>query len=123
MSALRIACGACWRRVAWLRTGLEVAIAESALVRYLDDALVTLGRLREGGVRVALEGFGTGNSSLYYLRNFKLDKIKIDRSFIKSMGSERQSDEIISALIGLGRGLGPLLRLRVSKELLKPRLC
>ncbi len=62
--------------------------------------------MRAAGVRIALDDFGTGYSSLYHLRNFKLDKIKIDRSFVANMGAERESAEIVSALIGLGHGLG-----------------
>lgn len=85
---------------------LEIEIAESALVRYLDAARTTLGSLRAAGVSIALDDFGTGYSSLYHLRNFKLDKIKIDRSFVGRMTSERESEEIVSALIGLGRGFG-----------------
>jgi EAL domain-containing protein (putative c-di-GMP-specific phosphodiesterase class I) len=85
---------------------LQIEITESALVQDLEAAQTILGGLREAGVKIALDNFGTGYSSLYHLRNFKLDKIKIDRSFIESMGSERQSAEIVSALVGLGQGLG-----------------
>jgi diguanylate cyclase (GGDEF)-like protein len=85
---------------------LEIEITESALVRDLDGAKEVLGALRDAGVRIALDDFGTGYSSLYHLRNFKIDKIKIDRSFVESMGAEEESSEIVSALVGLGRGLG-----------------
>jgi predicted signal transduction protein with EAL and GGDEF domain len=85
---------------------LEIEITESALVRDLAAAQEAIGALRDAGVRIALDDFGTGYSSLYHLRNFKVDKIKIDRSFIEKMGSERESAEIVSALVGLGRGLG-----------------
>jgi len=84
---------------------LELEIAESALVKDLEGAQEILGALREAGVRIVLDNFGTGYSSLYHLRNFKLDKIKIDRSFIETLGS-RESAEIVSALVGLGHGLG-----------------
>jgi diguanylate cyclase (GGDEF)-like protein len=84
---------------------LELEITESALVRDLEGAQEVLGALREAGVRIVLDNFGTGYSSLYHLRNFKLDKIKIDRSFIETLGS-RESAEIVSALVGLGHGLG-----------------
>jgi EAL domain-containing protein (putative c-di-GMP-specific phosphodiesterase class I) len=59
-----------------------------------------LGESRTAGVRIALDNFGTGYSSLYHLRNFKLDKIKIDRSFIQAMGHERASAGIVNALVG-----------------------
>jgi diguanylate cyclase (GGDEF)-like protein len=85
---------------------LEVAIPESALVRDLSAAQESLGALRQAGVRIVVDGFGTGYSSLYHLRHFKLDKIKIDRGFIANMSSERESAEIVNALVGLGLGLG-----------------
>jgi predicted signal transduction protein with EAL and GGDEF domain len=89
-----------------LPTRLEVEITESALVRDIEAAKEVLGSLRDAGVRIALDDFGTGYSSLYHLRNFKIDAIKIDRSFVDRMGVERESAEIVSALVGLGRGLG-----------------
>jgi diguanylate cyclase (GGDEF)-like protein len=93
------------------RTGLppqrlELEITESALVRDLEIVKVVLGALRDAGVRIALDDFGTGYSSLYHLRNFKLDKIKIDRSFVETMTTDKDSAAIVHALIGLGAGLG-----------------
>jgi diguanylate cyclase (GGDEF)-like protein len=85
---------------------LEMEITESALVADMDGAQLALGSLRAAGIRIALDNFGTGYSSLYHLRNLKLDKIKIDRSFIHAMTSERESAGIVSALVGLGQGLG-----------------
>lgn len=85
---------------------LEVEITESALVADMDGAEAVLGALRAAGVRIALDHFGTGYSSLYHLRNVKLDKVKIDRSFIQAMPSERESYGIVRALVGLGQGLG-----------------
>ena len=84
---------------------LELEITESALVRDLEGAQEILGALRKAGVKIVLDNFGTGYSSLYHLRNFKLDKIKIDRSFIETLGSQ-ESARIVSALVGLGHGLG-----------------
>ncbi len=93
------------------RTGLEpgrleLEITESALVRDLETARRTLGSLREAGVRVAVDDFGTGYSSLYHLRAFKVDKIKIDRSFVRGMTRDADSAAIVRALVGLGVGLG-----------------
>ncbi len=85
---------------------LELEITESALVADPENARVTLGALRAAGVRITLDNFGTGYSSLYHLRNFKLDKIKIDRSFVQSMATDPESASIVNALAGLGRGLG-----------------
>lgn len=85
---------------------LEVQIAESALVQDLPAAQKTLSELRALGVRIALNNFGTGYSSLYHLRNVKLDKIKIDRRFVDQLGSQFDATMVISALVGLGHGLG-----------------
>jgi EAL domain-containing protein (putative c-di-GMP-specific phosphodiesterase class I) len=85
---------------------LEIELTESALVRDLDGAEKVLGALREAGVRIALDDFGTGYSSLYHLRNFKIDKIKIDRSFIENMEREPEAAALVRALLGLSHGLG-----------------
>jgi EAL domain-containing protein (putative c-di-GMP-specific phosphodiesterase class I) len=85
---------------------LEVELTESALVQDLRGAKEVLGALREAGVRIALDDFGTGYSSLYHLRNFKVDKIKIDRSFVESVEREPEAAALIRALMGLGHGLG-----------------
>ncbi len=68
---------------------LEIELTESALVRDLASAQEVLGALRNAGVHIALDDFDTGYSSLYHLRNFKIDKIKIDRSFIDNRSASR----------------------------------
>jgi diguanylate cyclase (GGDEF)-like protein len=85
---------------------LEIELTESALVRDLAGAQEALMALRGAGVRMALDDFGTGYSSLYHLRNFKIDKIKIDRSFVDSMEREPEAFALVRALLGFGRGLG-----------------
>jgi diguanylate cyclase (GGDEF)-like protein len=85
---------------------LEIELTESALVRDMEGAQQVLGALRDAGVRVALDDFGTGYSSLYHLRNFKIDKIKIDRSLVENMEREPEAAALVRALLGLGHGLG-----------------
>jgi len=85
---------------------LEIELTESGLVRDLEGAQLILGGLRNAGVRIALDDFGTGYSSLYHLRNFKIDKIKIDRSFVDNMEREPEAAALIRGLMGLGHGLG-----------------
>ncbi|HVG27913.1 MAG TPA: EAL domain-containing protein [Acidobacteriaceae bacterium] len=85
---------------------LEIEITESTLVRNLEAAQEILGGLRDAGVRIALDNFGTGYSSLYHIRNFKMDKIKIDSSFIHGMLAETETADVVRALVGLGQGLG-----------------
>jgi predicted signal transduction protein with EAL and GGDEF domain len=94
-----------------LQTGLpprrlELEITETALVRDLNRALLTLRQLKALGVRIAMDDFGTGYSSLSNLRAFPFDKIKIDHTFIKSVDENRQVATIVRAVLGLGRGLG-----------------
>jgi len=84
---------------------LEIEITETALVRDLKRALATLRQLKALGVRIAMDDFGTGYSSLSNLRAFPFDKIKIDRSFIKSVDANGQAAAIVRAVLGLGRGL------------------
>ena len=85
---------------------LELEITESVLLDSSDNTLATLNRLRDLGVRVSMDDFGTGNSSLSYLRSFPFDKIKIDRSFVKDLASHSDSGAIVRAVAGLGISLG-----------------
>jgi len=84
---------------------LELEITETAFMKDVDVARVLLHLLREMGVRIALDDFGTGYSSMYYLREFPLNSLKIDRSFIRDLGHSSQAIAIIDAIITLGRGL------------------
>ncbi|MBN9584544.1 MAG: diguanylate cyclase [Afipia sp. 62-7] len=68
---------------------LEIEITESSLLRNTQWTLDVLSQLRELGVRISLDDFGTGYSSLSYLHNFPLQKVKIDRSFLEDIGSQR----------------------------------
>jgi diguanylate cyclase (GGDEF)-like protein len=85
---------------------LEIEITETALVRDFNRALAMLRQIKALGVGIAMDDFGTGYSSLSNLRAFPFDRIKIDRSFIKSVNSNGQAATIVRAVLGLGRGLG-----------------
>jgi diguanylate cyclase (GGDEF)-like protein/PAS domain S-box-containing protein len=85
---------------------LEIEITETALVRDLNRTLATLRQVKALGVEIAMDDFGTGYSSLSNLRAFPFDRIKIDRSFIKSVNSNQQAATIVRAVLGLGKGLG-----------------
>jgi diguanylate cyclase (GGDEF)-like protein len=87
-------------------TRLEIELTEAALVRDLDGAQEVLGALRDAGVRIALDDFGTGYSSLYHLRNIKIDKIKIERTFVDNMERDPEAFALVRALLGFGHGLG-----------------
>jgi diguanylate cyclase (GGDEF)-like protein/PAS domain S-box-containing protein len=84
---------------------LELEITETALIRDLNRALATLRRIKMLGVRIAMDDFGTGHSSLSNLRAFPFDKIKIDGSFIKSVNVNEQAAAIVQSVLGLGGAL------------------
>jgi diguanylate cyclase (GGDEF)-like protein/PAS domain S-box-containing protein len=84
---------------------LELEITESVLIDDFSRGVSILRRLKLLGVHIAMDDFGTGYSSLQNLQAFAFDRIKIDRSFISSLESNRQSATIVRAVIGLGRGL------------------
>ena len=86
---------------------LEIEITESALLEDGDAVLSVLHRLRAGGVRVAMDDFGTGFSSLATLRSFPFDKIKIDQSFVRvPEAGVPQAEAIVRAVAGLAAALG-----------------
>jgi diguanylate cyclase (GGDEF)-like protein len=85
---------------------LELEITESVLLNDESHVAELLHNLRQMGVRISLDDFGTGYSSLSYLRAFPFDKIKIDRSFVQEIGTGRNAEVILKALIDLSAGLG-----------------
>jgi EAL domain-containing protein (putative c-di-GMP-specific phosphodiesterase class I) len=84
---------------------LEVEITEGVLVSDFARALAQLRRIKNLGVHIAMDDFGIGYSSLSYLQAFPFDTLKIDRSFTNKLGKDTHTDEIVRAVIGLGRGL------------------
>jgi len=84
---------------------LEVEITEGALFANLTLAQSIVGSLKNQGVRVALDDFGTGYSSLAHLRALPFDRIKVDRSFVASMGSSPESAAVVNAIVRLGDSL------------------
>jgi diguanylate cyclase (GGDEF)-like protein/PAS domain S-box-containing protein len=85
---------------------LELEITEGVLIEDFDRGLALLRRLKALGVRISMDDFGSGYSSLSYLQAFPFDKIKVDRAFVINLGRNPQSAAIISAVIDLGHGLG-----------------
>lgn len=85
--------------------GFELEITEGVLLRDDPETHRTLLDLRALGFGLALDDFGTGYSSLSYLRRYPINKIKIDRSFIMSIGIERDSEEVVRAIVRLARAL------------------
>ncbi len=85
---------------------LELEITETLLLEKSAQVLATLHALRALGVRISMDDFGTGYSSLSYLRSFPFDKIKIDQSFVRDIGANREAQAIIRSIVSLGKGLG-----------------
>ena len=89
---------------------LELEITESVLMANNDATLAILHQLRALGVRISMDDFGTGFSSLSYLRSFPFDKIKIDQSFVRDLtttaGAGGNAQAIVRAIAGLGSNLG-----------------
>jgi diguanylate cyclase (GGDEF)-like protein len=85
---------------------LTLEITETVLMRDAPAAASRLRGLKELGVRIAIDDFGTGYSSLAYLRQFPVDALKIDRSFITGISSSREAGALMHTLIQLGKTLG-----------------
>ena len=91
---------------------LEIELTESTLLQDSESLILVLAALRRVGVRSSLDDFGTGFSSLAYLRRFPLDQLKIDQSFVKPLGSaddlggDRNAEAIVQAIHGLAQALG-----------------
>jgi diguanylate cyclase (GGDEF)-like protein/PAS domain S-box-containing protein len=91
---------------------LELEITEGALAGDTADVQDKVSRLKDLGLRIAIDDFGTGYSSLVYLKRFPVDKLKIDRAFVRDVPGDSTDAEIISAIITLGT----ILRLEVLAE-------
>jgi diguanylate cyclase (GGDEF)-like protein len=85
---------------------IELEVTESVFLDDSSAAQAALEKLRTAGFQVALDDFGTGYSSLSYLRQFDVDKIKIDRSFIHPVWYDAAAASIVTALLTLGHAMG-----------------
>ncbi|MDB5527688.1 MAG: Diguanylate cyclase protein [Devosia sp.] len=85
---------------------LEIEITEGVLLQCSTQVQDTLSKLRAAGVRIAIDDFGAGYASISYLRNYKIDKIKIDRAFIKSLNDDPSLMLIVRAMIDMGKAMG-----------------
>ena len=91
---------------------LELELTEGVLMKHAESTESVLKKLRARGVRVAVDDFGTGYSSLSYLRNFSIDALKIDQSFVRQITTAPDQTTIVTAIISMGRNL----KLRVVAE-------
>jgi EAL domain-containing protein (putative c-di-GMP-specific phosphodiesterase class I) len=84
---------------------LQLEVTETALISDVAGAAERLSRLKELGVSLAIDDFGTGHASLAYLHQFPIDAIKIDRSFVASLGSGGRADAVSRAVVQLAHAL------------------
>ena len=85
---------------------LELEITESGWMERMDKVIDSLHSLKLLGVSISIDDFGTGYSSLSYLKRFPIDKLKIDRSFVKDIPQNEQDSAISKSIITLGKSLG-----------------
>ena len=84
---------------------LEIELTETTVMDHAESSVEILEELSRMGVMVSIDDFGTGYSSMSYLRRFPIDKLKIDRSFIKDLTTHTDAASIVKAIISLGHSL------------------
>ncbi|MDH5510349.1 MAG: EAL domain-containing protein [Nitrospinota bacterium] len=85
---------------------LELEITESSVMADVERAMLKMRQIKKLGVRLSIDDFGTGFSSLNYLRKFPIDVLKIDRSFVKGMKRENADTAIVDSIITIAKNLG-----------------
>ncbi|KIX12208.1 bifunctional diguanylate cyclase/phosphodiesterase [Dethiosulfatarculus sandiegensis] len=91
---------------------LELELTENMVMQNVDEAINTMHRLSNLGIQLSLDDFGRGYSSLYYLKRFPMNELKIDRSFVDDIPSDPDNASIVNTIISMGRSLN----LRVVAE-------
>ena len=85
---------------------LILEITESTLLENMEEFIDKMNRLRELGISFALDDFGTGYSSLSYLKRLPINELKIDKSFVKDLGVDKNDEAIVQTIIQMGKTLG-----------------
>jgi predicted signal transduction protein with EAL and GGDEF domain len=84
---------------------LEIEVTETAMMSDPETAAMIIDELHRAGIRISMDDFGTGQSSLGRLRELKLDKVKIDRAFIMAIGEDKPAEHIVRAILEMCAGL------------------
>ncbi len=85
---------------------IEIELTESILIEDVELALETLNKLKMMGIKMSVDDFGTGYSSLSYLKQFPIDTVKIDQSFVRDLVTSEDDKAIVNAIIQMGHALG-----------------
>jgi EAL domain-containing protein (putative c-di-GMP-specific phosphodiesterase class I) len=85
---------------------IEIEITETAVMSNVEDAIVKLKSLREMGIHISVDDFGTGYTSISYLKQYPINILKIDQAFIKGIPNSKDDIGIVTAVIALGHNLG-----------------
>jgi len=84
---------------------IQLEVTETVLIENPDLTVRIFETLREAGIRIAIDDFGTGYSSMSYLRNYPVDRLKIDRSFVQALSESKQGRAIVGAMLDIARAL------------------
>lgn len=84
---------------------LEIEVTETAMMTDPETASMIIDQLHKAGIRISMDDFGTGQSSLGRLRELRLDKVKIDRAFIMAIGEDKPAEHIVRAILEMCAGL------------------
>jgi EAL domain-containing protein (putative c-di-GMP-specific phosphodiesterase class I) len=85
---------------------LQIEVTESMMMRNVSRAIKVLDAIQSRGIRIAIDDFGTGYSSMSLMKQFPIDTIKIDRSFVRDLPDDAEDQAIAQAIISMGRALG-----------------
>jgi EAL domain-containing protein (putative c-di-GMP-specific phosphodiesterase class I) len=85
---------------------LQIEVTESMMMRNVQRAIKVLDAIQSRGIRIAIDDFGTGYSSMSLMKQFPIDTIKIDRSFVRDLPDDTEDQAIAQAIISMGRALG-----------------
>jgi EAL domain-containing protein (putative c-di-GMP-specific phosphodiesterase class I) len=85
---------------------LQLEVTESMVMRNVSRAIKVLDAIQNRGIRLAIDDFGTGYSSMSLMKQFPIDTIKIDRSFVRDLPKDSEDQAIAQAIISMGKALG-----------------